>query len=716
MSRLDASHPSNAVETWAEDFLCLVEANAGPTCLTTALRNAAAPERGPDLRAAAAVCRAAGARAAFACIEALPIAARRLPTWAERARWWTGLSTLARGAPDCVEPLAARSETVLKACGGAGFEDFVAAGLKASGRDKTRRRAFFRLETPEARRLIELADGGSGFAALERGLKLYGTALWDEAPKLRALGVAGARRVSIAGDLIRMPARFRGVTPGHEASLYRAALAHAQAHLVLGRGRMPVATLKPLQIALVGLVEDARIEALAMRRFPGLRALWAPWHVAAPSRAMTAEGLMARLARALFDPDYVDPDGFVEKGRRLFAQAEDRLDDPALSRAIGGLLGNDVGQMRVRFDAKGYASEPAYRDDNLGLWTFEDEPDADAETIEQAVEAARPRPEESDDGRDSGEPPREDAGRAREIQAEDRGAEIARYPEWDRAAAVERADWTTVREVPPPSGDARALEAALDRLPGFRAKIARLVRGARIGQAARLKRRPDGFDLDLDATVEAGVALRLGELPDERIHRARGKRSRDVATIVLVDVSQSTADRVGADSVLDIEKLAVAALGEAMAALGDAFAVLSFASSGRDDVRLTRIKDFPNDFGQQARSRLAGLRPGLSTRLGAALRHAGAELPPIRAHRKLVIALTDGEPSDIDVADPLDLVEDARRAALALKSGGVDLFGVTLGPARSGTLIFGRSNAMPVARIEDLPARLADLYFWMARL
>ena len=82
-----------------------------------------------------------------------------------------------------------------------------------------------------------------------------------------------------------------------------------------------------------------------------------------------------------------------------------------------------------------------------------------------------------------------------------------------------------------------------------------------------------------------------------------------------------------------------------------------------------------------------------------------------------VIVLTDGEPSDIDVADPLDLVEDARRAAVGLRARGIDGFGVVLGSGAmtSAARIFGRGNTMLVPRIEDLPARLSELYFRLAR-
>jgi len=197
------------------------------------------------------------------------------------------------------------------------------------------------------------------------------------------------------------------------------------------------------------------------------------------------------------------------------------------------------------------------------------------------------------------------------------------------------------------------------------------------------------------------------------------RRSHDLAVMILLDVSESTRDRTGGEgaSVLDVERLAVAALGAALAPRAETFALLAFASAGRDDVRVTRLKDFAEPYDASVRARLAGLTPGLSTRLGAALRHAGAKLAPVRSHRKLILVLTDGEPSDIDVSDPHDLAEDARRATLTLKAKGIDVFGITLDPSGvgSGALVFGRGQHMSVRRLEDLPMRLAALYFRLAR-
>ena len=719
--------PASA-ERWAEGVLSLLHANAGVACLSAVLRLRGNPALLAEVaHHTASVCRHAGAAAAIACLDAWECLGR--------PGLWPAFDRLARDASECVALAAGNASTILQAVGTDGFSDFVALGLKGAGRDKVRRAAFFALTDPLARQTLA-RGGGGGFAADERRLKLFATALWGRVPVLRPLptspGRPPPRRASLSDGIILLPEMFPGVPQAAQPSLFRAAVAHAVAHLMAGAPRQTVGSLKPVQLALIGLVEDARVEALALRRFPGLRRLWAPYHVtqggevqAAGAHAggahagekqpdgATAPALFARLSRALFDPDHHDPHGFVAKGKSLFAAAD--LADPTASRRIGGLLGNDLGQMRLQFNARAYVIEPAYRDDGLGLWDFGQQADAAPDLLDIMVEAARLRQEAGDDGRmDPHEATDSPTARARPAAAPDQeGTVLARYPEWDRAQGLERPEWTTVRAVPATPGDRRRLDATLDAAPGLRRRIDSLVRAARPGRPRRLKRQPDGIELDIDAVLDAEVAQAAGELPDERLYRSTALRQRDLATVVLLDVSEST--RAG--GVLDTERVAVALLAEAMARLGDPFALLAFASNGRDRVRLTRIKDFAEQFAADARVRLAGLSPGLSTRLGAALRHAGAELGAVRSIRKLVLVLTDGEPSDIDVADPLDLVEDSRRAVQGLRARGIDAFAVVLGSGGVDTAarMFGRSGHVALRRLEDLPARLSDLYFRLSR-
>jgi nitric oxide reductase NorD protein len=720
------------LEGWSAGVLELADVNAGPSCLVAfweLSRNHPTEEGIAALivaaHTAANVCRHAGAQAATATIISVAVARRVLGAAPGLARWWRTMDDLALKAPESVEPAAQRMGDILAAGNIHAFESFVAAGLKLAGSDKRKRLAFFTLQDELARRLVERATAGIGFAETERQTKAFVTSLWGRPPLLRSFaggtGQAPQRRAGIAGPLIRLPEIYRGVQGEAAYSLYKAAAAHAQAHLIFGGPRFPVGTLKPLQISLVTLIEDARIELLAMRQLPGLRKLWSPYHVAVAAGVAAAPTLLARLARALFDPCYEDGDSFVTKGRLMFEARLQRIEDPAISREIGMLLGNDLGQMRVQFNVKTYVVEPVYRDDGLGLWDFGEDAPSSGETLDLAIDAARVEQRDDPDQTLLHPDIREDEsklGRARPVAPDQRGIVIAKYPEWDRAHGVERPEWTTVREVAARAGDPRRVEEALERADVLRNRIRRLVRSVRVGRTIRLKRQLDGHDLDVDAVIDTGIALRMRTEPDPRVFRATTSKHRDLAVLLLLDISESTRDRLASGtSILEVERLAVAVLAEAMSALGDPFSMLAFASNGRDDVEMTTVKAFNEPYDRVCVGRLAALSSGLSTRLGTALRHAGELISHARSFRKLVIVLTDGEPSDIDVADPLDLVEDARRAAVGLRARGIDGFGVVLGSGamNSAVRIFGHGNTMLVPRVEDLPSRLSELYFRLAR-
>jgi nitric oxide reductase activation protein len=164
--------------------------------------------------------------------------------------------------------------------------------------------------------------------------------------------------------------------------------------------------------------------------------------------------------------------------------------------------------------------------------------------------------------------------------------------------------------------------------------------------------------------------------------------------------------------VLGLQRAAAAVLGAAMQGGGAHFAIAAFRSNGRHDVRYCAVKPFAAAFDDAARRRLAGLSGALSTRLGAALRHAGAQLARQPAPRRLLLVVSDGEPSDIDVGDARYLVEDARQAVRELAGQGIDVFGLGLGPGTGGAFarIFGRHRIVQIHRIEHLARTLPLIY------
>ena len=153
--------------------------------------------------------------------------------------------------------------------------------------------AWFRLESHDARAILRAASEGVLFTEVERRLGFYLRALWGRSMDLARRRAAPA--MHDGGGKTRSACSHRGrrdphaaafdVFPGQDglAVVPRRGRACGCAPDVLHRSAFPLRQLKPIQVALVSLIEDARVEQLALREMPGLRRLWLPFHVAMPS-------------------------------------------------------------------------------------------------------------------------------------------------------------------------------------------------------------------------------------------------------------------------------------------------------------------------------------------------------------------------------------------------------------------------------------------------
>lgn len=557
-----------------------------------------------------------------------------------------------------------------------------------------------------------------------RRLELYLRSLWGRSIALEALPPPGAGdqwepRPRVDGGRVSLPLAWLGGS--RPSALCRAAAAHASAHVVFGGPPFARAALKPLAVTLVSLLEDARIERLALQRFAGLRSGWLRFH--APLAGSSAEALLTRLARALLDDGCQDPDAWVMDAHRLFHARPGRWHEAAFSRELGGVLANELGQMRRQLNAKAEVPSAAYRDDSVGLW----------EPQHAAPEQVRVTPQHADtSARQS--PTGEDAvSAARALPDPERvfeqpSADALRlelpgnlYPEWDERIAAPRSSWCTVREPLPPAGDPSSVEEYEQQHRSLLRRLRARASAAHPRSARWLRRVSEGDELDLDACVDACVARHAaGELQD-RVQRRRQRLRADTAVLLLLDLSQSTASQwqpsAGASlSVLDVAKGATALLCAALARQPGSFALHGFRSNGRHQVEYHRFKDFGDPYGAVCRARLAAARGRLSTRVGTALRHAGRLLASQPVERRRIVLITDGEPSDIDVHDTRYLPGDARRAVLELRRQRIAAFCLLLGPqtSRMGA-IFGARCTLAVARPELVAARLAALHDELSR-
>jgi nitric oxide reductase NorD protein len=257
--------------------------------------------------------------------------------------------------------------------------------------------------------------------------------------------------------------------------------------------------------------------------------------------------------------------------------------------------------------------------------------------------------------------------------------------------------------------------------------VRRLARQLRVEALVRRGRELEGDNLDLDAAIAAVVDRRAGRRLEPRVHALAVRHRRDLAVLLLLDLSASTGDPVpglraaaggGApERVLDLECRAAVLLGELLARAGESFAIHGFSSNGRHDVEYHRLKELDAPWTGAVCRGLRRLSPRLSTRMGAALRHAGRCLAAVRRDRRLILLLTDGAPSDVDVPDPAYLAEDARRAVAEQRRRGVQVFAVNLDPAAATSVrrIFGDAGYCHVDRLASLPEALPRLYARLVR-
>lgn len=726
-----AVFPGDFHSAWVKACRRLSGAGYGDTVTETYMRlslevaRLAGPQQAVDMASVVSgLAIRAGRHAAALLPEAAVAAGKHLPD--TLGEWLQLMEKTAVQAPESMPAILERTGLLLSRLDLAGLESWLRIGIRRANGDPPRRLCFFSLEDPEAQRWLQRESGVVGFLDLESRLKPYLTALWGIRPPLREVPAdapeAVKRRPGFDGAVIRLPASFPGFSAADTENLYRAAVAHIGAHCLFTRERFAVGSLKLAQIALVSLVEDARVEQLAMRELPGLRRLFLPLHVASPTGPSTAPNLFARLSRSLADPHHDDADGWVRKGRDAFFAAEAEWDDQRVSRRIGDLLGNDLGQMRIQFDARSYIVQPAYRDDNLNLWDFGDD-QQQLLNAEHMFESARVREEEKDgapsDRTETEQRREQPLARLTVVERELDGVPVARYPEFDYVSGRDRPEWVSVKEYQPRPGPAGMIARLRDERADLVNRLTALIRSARVSRAERLRRQPDGEFLDIDACIDATVARRIGEAPSSRIHGRYERRNRDLSTLLLLDASQSTAEKVRGSGrpVLDVERQAAALLAHAMSELGDPFAIAAFSSDRREDVRYVRVKDFSRPFDRTADANLAGLQSGLSTRLGAAIRHAGADLARQRTYRRLLLVVTDGEPSDVDADDERYLVEDARKAVIGLNRMGINTFCVGLDSDAASYLgrIFGPRNTVRIGTVDRLTDFLPKLYLTLTR-
>lgn len=681
-----------------------------------------------------------------------PTAAKRLADAALFMQYLQFLNTLVAQAPRGLRPMLGQLDALFGQLTLGGLRRWATWGAQAHRTEYEAQIAYFGLQSKESLAMLQQERKGTLLVDVQRRINMYLRALWGRDFFMRP--TAGdfenreGLRPFIEDYFIHLPDALDAVQ-GNDGlvdatQLYRAACAHAAAHVVFTRQAISAESLNPWQMAMVALAEDARVEALAVARFPGMRPLWAQLHTTPATQQTTAGDWLARMARAWIDPTYEDDHPWIAQGRALMAEAMPRLlaqlHDNSESWAMGVQLAHSYRELTQgpAFAPRTDGQAAVYRDDNRYFWAF------DGYDFERSVAAGYEPPQQvrkqvnlmefvnelevEGAGDDAQEVwvlgtelfPYEDLGVSfNDSEGREPVLPPVHYAEWDHMIQLERPAWATVQERRPKAGDPTLIDGILSEHRRLIGRMKFILDAMQPQGVQRIRKLEDGDEIDLNAALASVIEMRMGRQPDPRIMMRSVRKTRDISVLVLLDLSHSTNDKVAGQehTVLDLTRSACALLADAIQKVGDPFAIHGFCSDGRHDVKYWRFKDFDQPYDELAKARLAGMQGQLSTRMGAAIRHATTALKAQRSSKKLLLVITDGEPADVDVRDPQYLRHDTKKAVEAAARNGVATYCMSLDPRADQYVsrIFGERHYLVVDKVERLPEKLPVLYAGLTR-
>ncbi len=323
------------------------------------------------------------------------------------------------------------------------------------------------------------------------------------------------------------------------------------------------------------------------------------------------------------------------------------------------------------------------------------------------------------------------------------------YDEWDYEDHRYLRDWCRVIEKPLAEGSTRFFKDTLLQNDALATRVKKQLEALAVDLRRRVNRLSDGEGLDIDAVVAAVVDRKTGHLPDARVYWERRKTHRDVAVVLLLDMSASTDDVVGgADThqqypewyldmvwdkatwqerrndihspgerrVIDVVRESLVLMTNALEAIGDIYGIYGFSGHGRENVELLVVKSIDERFSDQVKGRIETISPRHGTRMGPAIRHVTTKLNACDAKTKILFMISDGYPQDRDYGrhgnDKEYALQDTRMAFVEARRKDIVPFCLTVDVAGHDYLrrMAGDMGYEVVNDVEALSERLPALY------
>ena len=223
---------------------------------------------------------------------------------------------------------------------------------------------------------------------------------------------------------------------------------------------------------------------------------------------------------------------------------------------------------------------------------------------------------------------------------------------------------------------------------------------------------PYGDEINIDTWIEYS-SHQDKSLHHQKFYTTFEKKMRDMATLILADVSLSTETGITQDiRVIDVIKDGLMVFSEALEKLNDKFALYSFSSLQNKKVYFNIIKNFEESYSDLIRGRIDSMKSQYYTRLGAGIRESAKILKKQKSANKLLLIISDGKPNDEDRYDGRYGIEDTKKAIQEVKKFGITPFCITIDTEAKEYLnyLFGKDGYAIVRDGRKLPKVLPEVY------
>jgi len=220
-----------------------------------------------------------------------------------------------------------------------------------------------------------------------------------------------------------------------------------------------------------------------------------------------------------------------------------------------------------------------------------------------------------------------------------------------------------------------------------------------------------GNEFDIDTLTALYLDMHSKKSPSDKVYLSNRKKDKDLSILLLLDISLSSDSYAAGNRVIDVEKEVSILFGEILNEFSIDFSIDSFYSKTRNFSNYVTIKDFGENW-QTSKYKVGAIEPSGYTRIGAALRHAGARLEQRESKNKWIILISDGKPNDYDKYEGKYGINDTKQALRELNQKNINSYALAIEAQAKYYLpqMFGQNHYQILTNPVELITALVKLY------